>query len=280
MKTKTAIVTGANSGMGLASTIELARKGIHVVMACRNEAKGMEALKKARKESNTSHIDMLLLDLASLRSISDFANEFKNNYGTLDILINNAGVVSPKRAVTEDGFELHMGVNHLGHFLLTHLLLEKLEKSNDGRIIIISSGAHKWGKIHFEDANLEKGYNVAKAYGQSKLANILFTKELAKRLENTNITVNAVHPGAVSTELGIDRKTGFGKKVVRMLQPFFQTPAEGAGTAVHLATDSHLSHVTGKYFYKYREATISKHAQNDALAKEFWDWSKKEVGLE
>lgn len=276
---KTAIVTGANSGMGLATAVDLARKGIHVVMACRNEEKGKDALEEARKKSRSSHIVMMLLDLASLQSIRDFAVEFKSRYDRLDILINNAGVVTPKRRETKDGFELQMGVNHLGHFLLTNLLLEQLKESEDGRIVIISSGAHKWGNIHFDDPHLEKGFNIFKGYGQSKLANILFMKELDKRLRTTNVTANAVHPGAVSTGLGIDRETGFGQRIVRLLSPFFQTPAEGANTAVHLAMDSHLRHVSGKYFYNHDKAVISKRAEDEMLARRLWEWSEYEVGL-
>ncbi|WP_100012764.1 SDR family oxidoreductase [Lentibacillus sediminis] len=276
---KTAIVTGANSGMGLATTIDLARKGIHVVMACRNEEKGKTALEEARKKSRTPHIDMMLLDLASLQSVRDFVDEFKTRYDRLDIIINNAGVVTPKRAETKDGFELEMGVNHLGHFLLTNLLLEQLKESEDGRIVIISSGAHKWGNIHFDDPHMEKGFNIFKGYGQSKLANVLFMKELDKRLRTTNVTVNAVHPGAVSTGLGIDRETGFGKGIVRLLRPFFQTPAEGANTAVHLAVDSHLRHLSGKYFHNHDEAAVSKRAEDEMLARRLWEWSVREVGL-
>jgi NAD(P)-dependent dehydrogenase (short-subunit alcohol dehydrogenase family) len=277
MKRKIAVVTGANSGMGLSTTIGLAKENIHVVMACRNQQRGEEALRLAKKKSGASHIELLLCDLEDFDSISHFVEQFTNKWDVLDVLVNNAGVVSLKRKVTKEGYEAQLGVNHLGHFLLTFLLLDSLKAAQKARIVNVSSGAHKWGRIHFEDMNLETNYSVMKGYGQSKLANILFTKELAKRLSHTDITVNALHPGAVSTNLGINRSTGFGKSVYKVLNPFFQSPDKGAETALYLAKSAEVDDVTGGYFYKQKPARVSKRAKDPYLAQLLWEWSEEEL---
>lgn len=276
---KTALVTGANSGMGLTTTIELVKQGYHVVMMCRNTRRGKVAWISAKEQTRSEELTLMQCDLGNLESIRHFAEEFKKKFSKLDVLVNNAGVVSLKRRLTDDGFESHLGVNHMGHFLLTNLLLDELKAAEQGRIVTVSSGAHKWGKIDFDDPHFERGYNVAKAYGRSKLANVLFTKALAKRLEGTAVTANAVHPGAVSTNIGIDRKTEFGKSVHKVLKPFFQTAEEGAATAVYLATAPELSDVSGKYFYQMKEIEVSEDASNEWLAEELWGWSEERVGL-
>ncbi|KGP71571.1 SDR family oxidoreductase [Pontibacillus yanchengensis] len=276
---KIAIVTGANAGMGLATTTQLAKQGIHVVMACRNEARGQAALEVAKQDSQSEAIDLMICDLGNLDSIRSFASDFKQRYGKLDILVNNAGVVHLKREETKDGFEAQLGVNHLGHFLLTNLLIESLQHAEAGRIVVVSSGAHKWGKIHFDDPHLTNSYNVMKAYGQSKLANVLFTKELARRLKNSSVTVNAVHPGAVATSLGVNRNTGFGKRVMIFLSPFFRSPEKGASTAIYLATSPEVEGQSGDYYYNESIAPITNMANDEQLAKTFWEWSEKEVGL-
>ncbi|MGI8314571.1 SDR family oxidoreductase [Halobacillus mangrovi] len=276
---KTALVTGANSGMGLASTVELMKKGYHVIMLCRNEPRGKEALRSAMQESGSDKAELMIGDLASLQSIHRFNEEFNAHYSKLDVLINNAGVVSIKRTTTEDGFESMMGINHLGHFLLTNLLLDKIQCSKQGRIVTVSSGAHKAGNIHFDDPHLKRKYSVIKGYSQSKLANILFTLKLDEKLENTSVLVNCVHPGAVSTNLGVNRGSGFGKTIHAMLRPFFLTPQQGADTAIYLATDPDLK-ISGEYFYKRKVAARSERAQNKLLAKQLWEWSAEEVGLE
>ncbi|WP_405080054.1 SDR family oxidoreductase [Paenibacillus chitinolyticus] len=280
MKHKIMMVTGANSGMGLATTIALARQGAKVVMVCRSEERGQSALREAIAASGSREIELMQCDLGSLRSIRSFAADFKSRYDHLDVLINNAGVVSLKRETTSDGFEAMMGVNHLGHFLLTNLLLGPLKRAEQGRIVVVSSGAHKIGKIRWEDPYLTKGYTVWTGYAQSKLANILFAKELAARLKGTAVTVNALHPGAVGTQIGVDRNTGFGKSVLAMLRPFFLTPAQGAETAVYLAVSDNVSCATGEYFYRKKIAPVSARAKDKELAAKFWDWSVREVGLQ
>lgn len=173
MNGKTVLVTGGNSGMGLATTVEMARQGATVVMARRSRKRGEEALAEAKRESGSDHITLMLCDLASFQSIRGFAAEFKASHPVLDVLINNAGVVAFRRELTADGFEQDFGVNHLGHFLLTRLLLDQLKAAEQGRIVVVASGAYKIGKLYLNDPTLSRGFNPAKAYARSKLANIL-----------------------------------------------------------------------------------------------------------
>lgn len=273
-KNKIAIVTGANSGMGLSTVEALSDKGATVIMLCRSEERGCEALAKLTSEK-ARNLDLILCDLGDFASIRNFVRQVKEKYPRVDILVNNAGFISLDRQETKEGIEKQFGVNYLGHFLLTTLLLDLMPAGS--RIVNVASGAHKVGKIHFDDINLKKGYNVVKAYSQSKLANILFTRELARRLKKRKITVNCCHPGAVATNMGVDRETGFGKTVTGMLKPFFQTPAEGAKTAVFLATDPSLAHVTGGYFYRSKPAKSSKRSKDRRLAKRLFEFSEELV---
>ena len=280
MKGKIVIVTGANSGMGLATTVDLARRGAVVIMACRSQKRGTEALSMAKQQSGSDNIELMLCDLGSLASIRNFVKEFTAKYQVLDILINNAGVVSIKRQLTTDGFELDLGVNHLGHFLMTYLLLDSLKSAKQGRIVVVASGAYKIGALHLDDSTLSRGYNPAKAYARSKLANILFTKELADRLKGTAVTVNCVHPGAVGTNIGVNRETGFGRSVLRILSYFFLTPEQGADTAIYLATEPELETVSGQYFYRRKSQKLSPRAENMQEAGRLWQWSEEQVGLD
>lgn len=279
MQNQTVIVTGANSGMGLATTVALASQGANVIMLCRSRQRGEQALIEARKQSGSERIELMLCDLGSLASIRSFAAEFHAKHNVLDVLVNNAGVVTVKRQTTADGFEAMMGVNHLGHFLLTNLLLDTIVRSPQGRIVNVSSGAHKIGRIDLTNPHLTRGYRIWSGYAQSKLANILFTRELAKRLAGTSATANSLHPGAVGTNLGVDRDTGFGKAVYAILRPFFLTPAQGAETAIYLATSTDVRTVSGEYYYRRKIAPVSTRAQDEELARQFWTWSERQVGL-
>ena len=274
---KLALITGATSGMGYATAVEMAKKNYAVVMLGRNVEKGLQAAETAKRESGSQDIEFAACDLASLDSIRAFATEFIQKHDTLDVLINNAGVLTIKRQETQDGFEMQLGVNHLGHFLLTNLLLDLILDAEAGRIVNVSSGGHKWGTFYEEDPHMNKSYNVIKGYGQSKLANILFTKELALRLQDTNVLVNTLHPGAVATNLGVDRKTGFGKTIYKLLTPVFQTPAEGAATAIFLASSPDIEGMSGEYFYKKKIHKVSDAANDQELGKRLWAWSEKEV---
>ena len=273
---KTAIVTGANSGMGFATVKALAEAGASVIMLCRSSERGKEALDKLKAQGNYS-LDLILCDLGDYSSIRAFAAEVKSKYDHIDILVNNAGFIALDRQETKEGIERQFGINHLGHFLLTMELLGIMGEGS--RIVNVASGAHKVGRIHFEDINLRNGFNVVKAYSQSKLANVLFTKELARRLKDCGITVNCCHPGAVATNMGVDRISGFGKTVTGMLKHFFLTPEEGAKTAIFLATDESVQGITGEYFYRCKIADTSKRAKDENLAKELFEYSKELVKL-
>ena len=279
MNDKTVIVTGANSGVGLATTVELARQGATVIMACRSPERGERALQEALARSRSKKIELMLCDLGSLDSIRAFASAFQAAHSRLDVLVNNAGVVSLSRQTTRDGFESQLGTNHLGHFLLTLLLLEPLKAAPQGRVVNVSSDAHKVGSIRWEDPHFERGgYTVWRGYGQSKLANILFTKGLTYRLRGTRVTANCLHPGAVATQLGVDRKTGFGSLVMRALKPFFLTPEQGAESSVYLATSDEVTGVSGEYYYRRKPAPVTQRAQDREAIDRLWFWSEKQVG--
>jgi len=273
------LVTGANSGMGKATAMAFAEIGCHVVMLCRNEHKGKIVQQEIIIKSGNPQVDLLLCDFSNLTDVRKFASDFNNTYDRLDVLVNNAAIISTKRLETDDGYELQFGVNHLAPFLLTNLLLDKLKTSAPSRIINVSSGAYKFGTLSFNDLHSEKNYRTFKAYGQSKLANILFTYELSRRLQGSQVTVNCLHPGAVSTNLGIDRETGFGKTIVKMLKPFFKTPEEGAMTAIYLATSSEVEGVTGRYFEHLKQVTTKKQTHNEEIAARLWRVSEELVGL-
>lgn len=279
MQQRTAIVTGANSGMGLATVKELSRRGYTVIMACRSRERGEQALAEARAAGGSGCIELMLCDLASLDSIRGFAESFAHRYPVLDVLINNAGVVMLKRKLTKDGFEMDLGVNHLGHFLLTCLLLDRLKASEQGRVVTVASGAYKIGSMHYGDPTLERGFNPAKAYARSKLANILFTGALAKRLKGTRVTANCLHPGAVGTNIGVNRETGFGRSIVKLLSLFFLTPEQGADTAVYLADSPEVSGLSGGYYYRRRLQKLAKRAEDPDEAERLWQWSLEQVGL-
>jgi NAD(P)-dependent dehydrogenase (short-subunit alcohol dehydrogenase family) len=278
-KNSVAVVTGANSGMGKAISTELARTGAVVVMLCRSKERGEAALKEVKELSGSSNVELMTCDLGSIKSIENFCSEFKMKYNRLNVLVNNAGVILPGWHQTAEGYELQFGVNHLGHFLLTNRLLELLISSAPSRIVNVASGAHKIGKIHFDDVNLKKNYTLWRAYAQSKLANILFTYELAERLKGTDVTANCLHPGAVATSMGVNRDTGFGTFITGMLKPFFQTAEQGAETTIYLATSKEVEGITGKYFYRKRPITSSKASYDKVVSKRLWELSEEMTGL-
>jgi NAD(P)-dependent dehydrogenase (short-subunit alcohol dehydrogenase family) len=269
--------------MGRATSAALAKEGYRVIMLCRNETRGREALEAVKKEAGSANpgavVELAICDLASKDSINSFAASLHERISGLDVLVNNAGVVSPKRQETRDGFELQFGVNHLGHFLLTKLLLDLVTKTK-GRIVVVASGAHKIGRIHWDDIQLTKGYSTFGAYGQAKLANILFTRELARRIEGTGVTVNCLHPGAVATGMGVDRETGFGGFATRLLKPFFLSPEQGADTAVYLATSPEVAGTSGEYFYRRKPAKTSPAARDEEAARRLWVLSEDLVAYQ
>lgn len=275
-----AVVTGASGGMGKSTAALLAAEhGMKVYLLARNREKGMQAVREVNLASGRNDAELILCDLASLASVRNAAAELKAGCPQIDVLVNNAGVVTLRREETEDGFERQLGVNHLGHFVLTGLLLPLLNRSEDGRIVVVSSGAHKIGRMDYDDPQLTKHFTVWGAYGRSKLANIWFASELARRLKGTSITVNALHPGAVSTQIGVNRQTGFGNFVHRLLRPFFLTPEQGSATAVYLATSADVRDASGEYYYRSKPAPVSVRANDAAQASRFWSWSEEATGF-
>jgi NAD(P)-dependent dehydrogenase (short-subunit alcohol dehydrogenase family) len=275
---KRVLVTGANSGMGKALSLRLARDGYAVVMLCRDPERGRLAVEETARLSGNAAVSLLVADLGSLASVRAAVEVFMRDFGALDVLVDNAGVILPRRRETDDGFEYQFGVNHLGHFALTLGLLPALARSDGARIVIVSSGAHVIGKLDFGDIGLTSHYSAFGAYGRSKLANLLFGYELADRLRSRRISVNCLHPGAVGTGIGVDRDTGFGKGVTGLLRPFFKTPEQGADTAYYLATDPAVGAVTGEYFVNRRIRPSSKKSRDKALAKRLWALSAEMTG--
>ena len=279
LKGKTVVITGANTGIGKETAVDLAARGARVIIGCRNLEKGMEAMKEIQQRSGNQNVFFEKLDLASLESVRTFADKILNSEPRLDILINNAGVAACPYQKTEDGFEMQFGVNHLGHFLLTLLLLDRLKRSQPSRIINVSSQGHRSGKIKFDDIHHEKSYSGWRAYVDSKLANVLFTRELSKRLEGTHVTVNALHPGVVFTEIA--RHYVFSSI---FFNPLFwyvgKSPVQGAQTTIHCAVSEEMEGVSGKYLRDCHIAEPSKGAQDDDAAKKLWEVSMKLVGLD
>uniref|UniRef100_A0A8C1G0L6 Retinol dehydrogenase 12, like n=1 Tax=Cyprinus carpio TaxID=7962 RepID=A0A8C1G0L6_CYPCA len=244
---KTVIITGANTGIGKETAINLAKRGARIIMACRDTEKAEAALKEVKDASGNQDVVTSRLDLADSKSIREFAEKINKEEKQVNILINNAGVMVCPYGKTADGFEMQIGVNHMGHFLLTYLLLDLIKRSTPARIVNVSSMAHQWGTINLEDINSEKNYDKQKAYSQSKLANILFTHSLAKRLEGTGVTAYALHPGVVQTELW--RHLNKPQQAAMWLaKPFTKTSAQGAQTSIFCAVAPELETESGKYY--------------------------------
>ncbi len=263
------LVTGTNSGIGKAIAAGLARAGGIVVMACRDSSRGEAARQDILRETGYSHVDLMIVDLASEASTRAFAAAFQQRYPRLDVLINNAGVYTSRREVTVDGLERQFEVNYLAGFLLTLLLLDRLKSSAPSRIVNISSAAHYGGRIRFDDLQGERRYGGFRAYGQSKLAQVLFTQELARRLENTGVTVNACHPGVIRTNLGM----GGNSLPVRFAKRFLRSPGKGAETPIFLAASPEVEGITGKYFVRKRVRTPSREANDPEIARRLFDVS-------
>jgi retinol dehydrogenase-14 len=280
MAGKTCLITGANSGIGKATSAALAGMGAKkVVMVSRDRTKGESARAEILEKSGRKNeeIELMICDLSSLKSVRGFAAEYKRMHDRLDVLINNAGLILAKRTVTEEGFETTFVVNYLSHFLLTNLLLDLLKASAPSRIINVSSDAHTGGHMNFDDLQGETRYSGSRAYSQSKLAQILFTYELAKRLEGTGVTVNAVHPGAVATNWG-RKSAGALSVVLAIFHPFELSPEKGADTVVYLASSPEVANVSGKYFTKRKAIESSLESRNEEDARRLWEVSEHLTG--
>ncbi len=275
---KTCLVTGASSGIGFETAKSLARQGATVVTVSRGSGGGAQRAEQIRRETGNDAVTFMPADLSSVQDVRRLATEFKAHHDRLDVLVNNAGMFASERKTTPDGFELTFALNHLAYFLLTNLLLETLQNSAPARVVNVSSEAERFGKTHFDDPMLERNYNGWKAYGQSKLANLLFTFELAKRLAGTGVTVNALHPGAVATGFGQGGQS-FVNRVFGLFRPFMRSPEKGAETAIFLASSPAVEGVTGKYF-KDKEPIKASSAAHDAAAQtRLWRLSEELTGL-
>jgi NAD(P)-dependent dehydrogenase (short-subunit alcohol dehydrogenase family) len=282
MQGKVVLITGGNTGIGKETAIELARLGAQVTITSRNPDKGQAALAEIRQRSGSDRVDCMRLDLASLASVRSFAAEYLAGHPQLHVLINNAGLTLGTRSETEDGFESTMGVNHLGHFALTGLLLDRLKASAPARIVVLASDAHKgaFRGLDFDDIHARRSYSGMGVYCKSKLANILFTVELAERLKDSGVTVNAVHPGVVATEFGgKDDVKGLMGALIRASQVFALSPAKGARTSIHVATAPELDGVTGKYFARSKLARATRHATDKQAALRLWELSEQLTGV-
>ena len=276
MQGKIVIVTGANAGIGKATAAALADKGATVVLACRSKERGETAL-NALSCVNGRCFARMHLDLADLDSIRAFAASFTERYGRLDVLINNAGILGGRRTTTKQGFEMAFGVNYLGAFLLTMLLLPLLEQSEQGRVVMMTSIAHGWVDVRFDDLNYTHGYNRFLAYGHSKLCNLLFTRALSEKLRarGSRVTINAVHPGIVATDIVVNRVTGRFRWVADLMRLFFLSCDEGAETSVYLASEPSLSRVSGEYFVNCKVEPSSLDSKDLEKANRLYDVSLK-----
>jgi NAD(P)-dependent dehydrogenase (short-subunit alcohol dehydrogenase family) len=274
MHGKTCIVTGASAGIGQAIAQGLAACGAQVVLVCRSRARAEATQHVIRTATGNSAIDITLADLSSQGEIRRLAQELLLRYPRIHALVNNAGVVNTKRTVTVDGIETVFAVNHLAYFLLTQLLLPRLIDSAPARIVNVASDARRWDTLDFDDLQNHRRYRGLKVYGQSKLCNLLFTRELARRIAGTGVTVNSLHPGGVATGLGWNNGW-WAILVSKVLKAFLRTVEQGADTAIHLTTAPEVATVSGMYFYNRREHRPSQAAQDDAAALRLWEISEQ-----
>ncbi|MGH0028166.1 MAG: SDR family oxidoreductase [Myxococcota bacterium] len=283
---RTCLVTGATSGIGTETALALARQGAHVVISGRSAEKAEATRSDIVRKSGNPNVDVLLADLSSLAEVRKLADSFLAGYPALHVLVNNAGVVHTERRVTVDGFEATFAVNHLAYFLLTNLLLDRLRQSAPARIVNVASDAHAFGSMDWDDLQSERAFggplpfvSGMRVYGRSKLANILFNTELARRLEGSGVTANCLHPGMVRTGLG-QNNGGIAATVAGLLMlPLALSPARGAETSIYLASSPEVEGVSGRYFAKKREARLSRDARDTDAARRLWDISAELVGL-
>jgi NAD(P)-dependent dehydrogenase (short-subunit alcohol dehydrogenase family) len=273
---KTVVVTGATEGIGRVTAKEIAKRGARVVIVGRNPEKTKARAEEVKTFAGHDRVDFALADFSKQSSIRALGKDLRSRLDRLDVLVNNAGAINEVRQTTEDGYELTFAANHLGYFLLTEELIELLKKSAPARIVNVASEAHRGGSMNFDDLQGEKSFSGFKAYNQSKLANILFTRELAKRLAGTGVTANCLHPGVIASGFGRNSEGWIGA-LARTFSFLLSTPESGAKTQIFLATSEAVEGVTGKYFDSCKEKTPSKNARNDADAARLWEISEKLV---
>lgn len=276
MNGKICLVTGATFGIGRETALGLAHQGAQVVVVGRSESRTRTTVEYIKRESGKTHVESFVADLSSTAEVRKLAAAFKAKYPRLDVLVNNAGGIFTERQVTVDGFERTWALNHLAYFTLTLELLDVLKASAPSRVVNVSSAMHLRGELDFDDTQGEKKFNGSDLYSQSKLANVLFTNALARRLEGTGVTVNALHPGVVATGFGHNNR-GPVKWFFTLAKPFLISPGKGAATSLYLATSPDVEGVTGKYFAKCKEAKSSRTARDEAIQERLWALSEQQV---
>jgi NAD(P)-dependent dehydrogenase (short-subunit alcohol dehydrogenase family) len=278
MQGKVVVITGSNTGIGLETAVGVAAQEATTVLACRNQAKAEAAAKEVVRRTWSEDVHVVPLDLADLASVRKAADEITSRWDRLDVLVNNAGGTWSKRQVTAQGFEYTMGVNHLGHFSLTLQLLQRLRRSAPARIVNVTSVGHHFASkgMRFDDLQSEHGYDAMEAYCRAKLANVLFTRELARRLDAGVVTANAAHPGWVRSRFGMDGDLsgvmGFG---IRLMRPLQISPTRGARTSIYLASSPEVARKTGLYWVRSKPGHMGRRARDDETAVRLWDESER-----
>lgn len=278
MSNRTIIITGANSGIGYETALHFAKRGDIIAMVCRSKQKGETAKTEIERLSGNKDISLIIADLSSVNQSRQLAKTLAEKYPVIDVLVNNAGSIIYDYIETEDGYESTFAANHLAYFILANGLLENLKRAPEGRIINVASEAQRAGGLNFDNINLKGKYDPIKAYCQSKLANIVFTYELAKRLEGTNVTTNCMHPGTVRTGFGMQYKGIIGS-LFRMVRPFMRGSKKGAETIIWLAESPELKGVNGKYYYDKKAIKSIPTSYDPAVQKRLWDLSEEMIKL-
>ena len=278
MQGKTVVITGATSGIGEVAACQLAEQGARIVLIARDRARGAQMLQRLENIAPGRNHAAYYANLSRLAEMKRVAEVIAASESQIDVLINNAGAVFATRQVTGDAFELTFATNHLAYFVVTSLLLERIKATPGARIVCTASDAHKRAKLDFNDLTFEKGFSGYAMYGRSKLMNILFTRELARRLEGTGVTANCLHPGFVNTRFG-EASGGLMSLALKGAKKFALTPEEGAKTLIYLATSTEVAGVSGKYFHDCKAVSPTAEAQNDADARRLWDVSAQLAGL-
>ena len=276
---KTVLVTGGTGGIGQATAAGLAGLGARVGIVGRDAGRARAAAERIRTGATGGDVDVFIADVSSQREVQRLAGQVLAAYPRLDVLVNNVGGYWATRHATEDGLERTFAVNHLAPFLLTHLLLDRLRSSAPARVVTVSSGAQAMGRIDFDDLQGERSYSGQRAYNQSKLANVLFTYELARRLEGSGVTANVLHPGVVRTAFGQEDSRGWMRLMLPVVRPFMKTPERGAETSIYLASSPEVEGVSGRYFANSKPKTSSRASYDTAAARRLWEVSAALVGL-
>jgi retinol dehydrogenase-12 len=279
MQGKVCIVTGANSGIGLVSARELAKLGARVVLGCRNEARGLEARDAIRRETGNQDVELILVDVGSIASLRAFSEQFHARYDRLDVLMNNAGLSLPTLQHSADGLEMMFAINHVGYHGMACLHADLLRKTPGARVVNVSSEGHRGGTIQFDNLQCERSFNAVRQYCNTKLANVLFTRELARRFENDGITANCLHPGVIRSGFAQDEPGWFGT-LVKLTSPFMLSTESGAKTQLYLATSPEVADITGEYFLRRKVCRTTSAGRDMNVAAKLWNYTVERTGID